>query len=290
MSSIISLVGRHNKLFLRNKTLVFFSLLSVFIVLGLYVIFLKKMQLDSLSALVEVTPALNVMISEWMLAGILSIMGMTTTLAVFGIYMRDKERKISADFLTTATTRYQLQLSYVISSFLIGFGITLSAFIASEVYLVVIGAELMSISKMLSVIGILALSTLLSSTINLFIVVFIKSETVFSTISTIVGSIIGFLCGVYVPMGSLPSFVQSIIHFFPVSHVSVLLRETMMHDSIVTVFNGNTEMANEYMLSLGILYKINDTILTQGHHLLFISLTIIILGAISLLIFIKKNK
>ena len=290
MSSIVSLVGRHNKLFLRNKTLVFFSLLSVFIVLGLYVIFLKKMQLDSLSALVEVTPALNVMISEWMLAGILSIMGMTTTLAVFGIYMRDKERKISADFLTTATTRYQLQLSYVISSFLIGFGITLSAFIASEVYLVVIGAELMSISKMLSVIGILALSTLLSSTINLFIVVFIKSETVFSTISTIVGSIIGFLCGVYVPMGSLPSFVQSIIHFFPVSHVSVLLRETMMHDSIVTVFNGNTEMANEYMLSLGILYKINDTILTQGHHLLFISLTIIILGAISLLIFIKKNK
>ena len=290
MSSIVSLVGRHNKLFLRNKTLVFFSLLSAFIVLGLYVIFLKKIQLDSLSALVEVTPALNVMISEWMLAGILSIMGMTTTLAVFGIYMRDKERKISADFLTTATTRYQLQLSYVISSFLIGFGITLSAFIASEVYLVVIGAELMSISKMLSVIGILALSTLLSSTINFFIVVFIKSETVFSTISTIVGSIIGFLCGVYVPMGSLPSFVQSIIHFFPVSHISVLLRETMMHDSIVTVFNGNTEMANEYMLSLGILYKINDTILTQGHHLLFISLTIIFLGAIALLIFIKKNK
>ena len=119
-----SLVSRNNKVFLRNKILVFFSLLSVLILIGVYAIFLQKLQIDSIEQYVPVSPMIEVMVSEWMVAGLLSIIAMTTTLAMFGIYIKDIESKITADFLVTDASRFKIQLSYVISSFIIGFLMT----------------------------------------------------------------------------------------------------------------------------------------------------------------------
>ena len=68
---------------------------------------------------------------------------------------------------------------------------------------------------------------------------FVNTETAFSTVNTIIGTVLGFLCGIYVPMSALPNYVQSIIHFFPVSHITVLLRNTFMTDSFDKVFGGN---------------------------------------------------
>ena len=68
---------------------VFFSLLSVLILVGLYAIFLQKLQVNSIEQYVPVSPAIEVMVSEWMVAGLLSIIAMTTTLATFGIYIKD---------------------------------------------------------------------------------------------------------------------------------------------------------------------------------------------------------
>ena len=93
-----SLVSRNNKVFLRNKVLVFFSLLSVLILIGVYAIFLQKLQVSSIEQYVPVSPAIEIMVSEWMVAGLLSIIAMTTTLATFGIYIKDIESKITADF------------------------------------------------------------------------------------------------------------------------------------------------------------------------------------------------
>ena len=48
MSSFFSLVSRNNKVFRRDKLLVFFSFLSVIIVLILYLVFLQKLQIDAI--------------------------------------------------------------------------------------------------------------------------------------------------------------------------------------------------------------------------------------------------
>lgn len=126
---ISSLVLRNNKIFLRNKTNVFLSLLSVIIVISLYVIFLQKLQLDSIEAVVPLTPEIKAMVNEWMISGVISITAVTTTLGAFDIYISDLEKKINADFLTTAISRPSIQYSYCISSVLIGFIFTMFAFI-----------------------------------------------------------------------------------------------------------------------------------------------------------------
>lgn len=285
-----SLVSRNNKVFLRNKILVFFSLLSVLILIGVYAIFLQKLQVDSINQYVPVTPTIEVMVSEWMVAGLLSIIAMTTTLATFGIYIKDKESKITADFLVTEASRFKIQLSYVISSFIVGIIMTFIGLVCCEIFIVFIGGEFLSAIMMMKVFGILILAVLMSSMINLFIVLFVNTETAFSTVNTIIGTVLGFLCGIYVPMVALPNSVQTVIHFFPVSHITVLLRNAFMTESLEKVFAGNNEFAESYMLNYGIVYKIGDSIISGATSIIFIAGTILLLGLLSAIVFFKKHK
>lgn len=284
-----SLVWRNNKIFLRDKTNVFLSLLSVIIVIGLYVLFLQKLQLDFIEAVVPLTTEMKVMVNEWMISGVISITAVTTTLSVFGLYINDVESKINADFLTTTLSRPSIQFSYCISSVLIAFIFSMIAFICCQAVLVVTGGTWLSWAETLQVIGLILLSVLLSSVINLLIVSFIRTQTAFATANTIIGTLIGFLCGVYVPIGVLPGFVQSSIHFFPISHTTLLFRQIIMGDSIEAVFPA-TEAASEYMLMYGIQYEIGDTIIEPWMSLIFIMGTIIVIGTIAAIIFVRKNK
>lgn len=285
----ISLVQRNSKLFLRDKLQVFFSFLSVMIVIGLYVIFLQKTQLDAIEAVVPLTTDIKVMVNEWMVSGLISIVAVTTTLGVFGIYIRDLETKTNVDFLTTAISRTSIQLSYCFSAFIIGFLLTFIAFLCCQIFLIATGGAWLSWLDTLQVIGIIILSVLLSSVLNLFIVLFISSQSAFATVSTIVGTVIGFLCGVYIPIGALPEFVQKIIHFFPISHTTVLLRNVFMEDSINQVFP-TAEVAKDYMFTFGVQYEINGTVIEPWLSVLFILATIIIVGIVSAGVFAWRNK
>lgn len=287
---LLSLVSRNNKVFLRNKMLVFFSLLSVLILVALFATFLQKLQVNAIAEYVPVTTEIEVMVSEWMITGLLSIIAMTSTLGVFGIYIKDLELKTTADFLVTAASRFKIQLSYVISAFIIGFSMTFIGFICCEIFIISIGGELLSPLALLKVVGILILAVLMSSMINLFIVLFINTETAFSTVSTIMGTLLGFLCGIYVPMAVLPSSVQTIIHLFPVSHITVLLRDVLMEKSIATVFAGNEQFANTYKVDYGVVYEIGGSIVSNTMSLIFVVSTIIVLGTLSAIVFRRKYK
>lgn len=286
---LISFVSRNHKVFFRNKTLVFFSILSVIIVIALYAIFLQKTQFDAIEQWTPVLQEIKVMVNEWMVAGLLSIIAVTTTLVVFGIYVKDIETKMNADFLTTAASRAKIQLSYVLSALLIGFIMSVFSFLLCEIFLFVTGGSLLSFSGTIKVLGILLLSVALSSVINLVFVLFIKTQTAFSTLSTIIGTVIGFLNGVYIPIGALPSFVQSIIHYFPISHTTVLLRSVLMEDSLSQVFAGNVVARESYSEMFGVVYEMNDTMIRSGVSILYIVGTMIVLGAVALIIFTRKN-
>lgn len=286
---IVSFVQRNNKIFLRNKLNVFFSLLTVMIVISLYTLFLQKLQLDSIEAVIPLTNEIKVMVNEWMVSGVISITAVTTTLGVFGIYIRDLETKVRADFLTTTISRPAILFSYCMSSFMIGFIFTMLAFIFCQLFLVASGGEWLTWAEVAQVIGLIVISVLLSSVLNLFVVSFITTQSAFATINTMIGTFIGFLCGVYVPMGVLPSFVQSIIHFFPISHTTLLFRQIFMSESIDTVFPTH-DAANDYMIQFGVQYEVGNLTIEPWMSLLFIGATIIIFGAISAVAFTWKNQ
>lgn len=290
MESLYSLISRNNKVFRRDKTQVFFSLLSIIIVIALYAIFLQKMQLDAIEQITKSTPDMIIMVNEWLVAGLLSMITVTTTLGAFGIMVKDIETKATSDFLTAQISRTKILLGYVFNAFLIGLISSLIAFLCCEAFIVFTGGELLELKEIIKVIVLLIISVCLASVFNLLIILFIQSQNAFSTLSTIVGTVIGFLCGVYVPLGFLPNFAQNLIMYFPISHTTLLLRDVFMQGSISTVFeNTSSSQIEEYKLNYGILYEINGHFLTSIESLLFILVTILILIIFSIIIFKKKN-
>lgn len=86
MKSLSSLISRNIKIYFRDRTLLLLSLLSVFIVILLYAVFLQQTQLDAIKALVGSTDDSKAMVNEWMVAGLLSITAVTTTLGAFELW------------------------------------------------------------------------------------------------------------------------------------------------------------------------------------------------------------
>ena len=291
MESLISLVSRHNKVFRRDRTAVFFSLLSVLIVIGLYFIFLQKMQIDAIKQVTNASQDSVAMVNEWVVAGMLSMISVTSTLAAFGLSIQDREMKVAADFLTAPISRAKIQLSYVINAFIIGLTFSFIAFIISEIFIVVTGGSPLSMEAALKVIGLLILSVLLASSMNMLFVLFTNTLSAFSTLSTIIGTLIGFLAGVYVPIGVLPTFAQNLIMVFPISHASLLLRDAFMANSFNKVFEGvPAEYIEQYKITYGVMYEMNGSVLPTSTSLVVIIGSIIIFTFVSIIIFKKKNK
>ncbi|MCL2321009.1 MAG: ABC transporter permease, partial [Oscillospiraceae bacterium] len=98
---MISLVKRNIKVFFRDRTSVFFSLLSVIIVILLYALFLGK----SLKSSVQNISHVDFLMDSWVMAGMITVTSVTSTLGAFGVMVMDNNRKISKDFYSSPLKR-----------------------------------------------------------------------------------------------------------------------------------------------------------------------------------------
>src|SRR4030043_737497 len=96
MTVMINLIKRNLKLFFRDRTSVFFSLLAVLIIIGLYVFFLGNMMVKGYVGLLGSNS--RFIIDSWIMAGILSVTSITTTMGAVGIMGWDKSKKNFKDF------------------------------------------------------------------------------------------------------------------------------------------------------------------------------------------------
>ncbi len=248
--------ARNLKIFFRDRAAVFFSLLSAFIIIGLYILFLG----DMLTGNMQSIPGSRFLIDSWIMAGLLSVTSITTTMGAFGIMVEDTSKKISKDFSASPAKRSSLAGGYILSSFVIGMIMTFVTFVLAEIYIVAYGGQVLAVSSIVKLLGVMLLSVFSSTALVLFIVSFFKSNNAFATASTILGTLIGFLTGVYIPVGQLPEAVQSVIKFFPVSHASVLFRQVMMENPLQTAFAGAPALVSqEFRQMMGVSFRFGNT-------------------------------
>ena len=123
----------------------------------------------------------------------------------------------------------------------------------------------------------------MNSSMMFFISSFFKSNHAFSTATSIIGTLIGFLTGIYIPIGTLPEIIQWVIKIFPTSHGAVLLRQTMMNSTMNQSFQQLPQTAVvEFQNILGITYQFENITLTPiCHYFYLIIFTIIFfIGAV----------
>lgn len=259
-----TLIKRHIKLFLKDKASVFFSLLSVMIIIILYLLFLSENILSNLPEFDEQAA----FVFLWMFAGILAVTTATVSLGALGKYIEDKIGKKSEDFLITKITKQSLAYSYVYYAFIVGFIFTMLLFTFGYVYTLVKFNINLNLSASIVII---ILSTFMHTLLFYLITSSLKTMSAFSGFSTIVGTIIGFLAGIYIPVGILPSYIQKVIILFPTTQSAVLLRNLLMSD-VLESMEGimPTKAYQEVNEMLGVNLHWNEQLLNNQFSLIYI--------------------
>ena len=284
---MISFGIRNLKVFFKDKSSVFFSLLAVFIIIGLYALFLGDVWTSSMSDIAGI----RFLMDSWIMAGLLAVTSVTTTMGAYGIMVQDREKKITKDFAASPVGNKNIVGGYIIGAVIIGIIMSIVALILAELYILAGGGELLSAQALAKVLSLIVVCTLCNSSIILFLVSFFKSNNAFATASTIIGTLIGFLTGIYLPIGQLPESVQWIIKCFPVSHGAVLFRQVMMEAPMSASFNGApTQIVSDFENMMGVTLKFGDATVTPLASLIVLLATAVVFYTFSLLSISRKQK
>ncbi|MPN64940.1 hypothetical protein SDC9_212719 [bioreactor metagenome] len=137
----------------------------------------------------------------------------------------------------------------------------------------------------------MVLSVLSSASIVFFITTFLRSVNAFATVSTILGTLIGFLTGIYIPIGQLPEGVQSVVKVFPVSHAGALFRQVMMERPLDQVFAGApAAMAADFKVSMGVVYRFGDGLTTPLFSIIVLAVTAAVFYTLATLSVSRKRR
>lgn len=239
MGIVYQLAKRNTKVYLRDRTAVFFSLLSMFIIIGLYAFFLGDTNVSAIKGMVtENVEGIRFLVDSWIMAGILVVNSITVTLGVFGIMIEDEYKKRLSGFLVSPISRGKLVTSYLIAAWIVGFVMCLISLALAELYIVASGGAFLTLMQLLQVIGLIAVNVFSSSCLVFLLATFVHTSGGFATLSTILGTVIGFLTGIYIPIGILPAAVQNFIKFVPASHGTALMRQVFATEPLAKVFAG----------------------------------------------------
>ena len=291
---MLELISRNRKVYTRDRLAFFMSFLSVIILILVYQVFLGQIQIDAIKeALNSDTASTDTlqMVNYWLISGLTIIISMTSTLGAFGVMVSDREKKLSEDFKVSPVSNFKIELSYAI--FAILFGIIMTMFSCIFAIGMFNGfSALLDYSMMdyLSILGVVTMGTMLSATIILPILAFIRTSSAFTTLSTIVGTFIGFISGVYLSIGSVGESLQQVMSWFPLTQVNALLKQILMKDAISKVFDhAPSTVITNYKESYGIILKN-----ASGEHLssqsMFAYIFIIIVVLLGVDLMIKKIK
>ena len=291
---MLELISRNRKVYTRDRLAFFMSFLSVIILILVYQVFLGQIQIDAIKeALNSDTASTDTiqMVNYWLISGLTTIISMTSTLGAFGVMVSDREKKLSEDFKVSPVSNFKIELSYAI--FAILFGIIMTMFSCIFAIGMFNGfSSLLDFSTMdyLSILGVVSMGTVLAATIILPILAFIRTSSAFTTLSTIVGTFIGFISGVYLSIGSVGETLQQIMTWFPLTQVNAILKQILMKDAISKVFDyAPSTVITNYKESYGIILRnASGEQLSAQFMFTYISIMIVVLLGVHFMI--KKVK
>lgn len=285
MSVIPALVRRHCLIFFRDKMNVFFSMLGVIIVLLLYIMFLKNLMIQSVPGEYG-----SFLMDSWITAGILAVTSVTAALGSLGILVSDKTSGASKIVTVSPVRPIQVAAGYIISSFLVTMMLCIFVLVFAEVFIVTSGGSLLSPVALLKVIGVMILGTASSCSIMFFVATLLRTTNSYSTACVIVGTLVGFIAGTYIPMGNLPESMKNIVMMMPVSHEAMIMRQIFMDVPEGLYFEGTSaDVVHQFNVDMGYFFDIGGTDLSVWISMLFLVGTAIVFLLLSSYIISRKR-
>lgn len=238
---------RNLKLYLRDKGAVFFSMLSMLIIIGLMVFFLGDLQVEGITGILQGFPGRDAGLDEknvrllvyvWTCAGIISINAVTVTLSALSPMIRDKAEGRLNSIYTAPVSRAVVAAGYVLSAWAASVIICMLTLAVTEIYGVLCGLGWFTAKIHLQLLGMITVNSFAYASFMYTAAVFMKSQGAWSGLGTIVGTLVGFLGGIYLPVGQVSSGVANVMKCTPVIYGTAMFREAMSGSILKQTFDG----------------------------------------------------
>lgn len=285
MRIIVDIMGRNLRLYFRDRLGVFFSLLAAIILFLLYTLFLGNLQTKGLEQGFPNAPqgAVKTFVDSWMFAGIVGITAVTTGLGAFSAFVEDGSSGRFRDFLVSPIKRSQLILGYLLSSFVIALTMTLFVLVLSVAYLFFTDGLVLTAAQLYLTVAYLALSCAAYAALSAFVVSFVRTQGAFSALSTIVGTVLGFLCGAYIPVGSLPEGVATVINALPFGQSSMIVRQQFTESSLAGLAGEQPQALGALRQAYGITTAVGDWQVTVGYVVIVLAAMVLVFTTLAAL-------
>ncbi len=277
------MIKRNLYKYFNERMNIFYSLLSVIILLLVYVLFLSS----NFSDLSEAVSNGEEIVYKWIYSGLLCIATFTTTQAVIGYRTEDRYYKIDKDFLSSPIKRTEISLGYIISAVIVGFIMSSTLLGVIQLFLLVQGVPLFGLMEVLKIEGLIFLSVCVNASMLFLASTFFESEKTWNAFSTLTGTLIGFITGMYIPLSTLSSTISLVATTFPQTVAMTLFKKTMV-DSVVsqTMSGQNLEETRE---SLSLLPQFMGREVSEVNALIILVVFMVVFSITSSLR-IKKHK
>lgn len=283
MSKLIAMTKRNCLVFLKDTGAVFFSLLSMIIVLVLMGAFLGEMNVEAVVDLLQECGGVRDMVLDresathlgqyWTLAGLVVVNSLTVTMMVIGTLVTDKVSDKLKSFQTAPVSRFLVAVSYIVSAVLIGFFFCVLTLAGYMVYICVSGGAILSAAAIGKVLGYTLVDVILFAVMMYLVATLVKSTGAWGGIATVVGTLVGFLGAIYVPIGSLSEGIVNVLKSLPVLHGTSLMRKVMCEEILEETFAGlHPEVLSGYREAMGIDVFMNGNAVSDEFQLLFLGI------------------
>ncbi|MBQ3163039.1 MAG: ABC transporter permease [Lachnospiraceae bacterium] len=299
MSKYVSLTRRNCMVFLRDTTAVFFSLLSMLMVLLMMWVFLGDMNTQGIINVLEQyggernvvqdkENALN-LVQYWTLAGLMVVNALTVTLSVIGLMVGDANENKLQSFFSAPVNRSVIALSYITTAVIVGMLFCMITLGVALGYIWMTGGAMLSMGAIVQIFGYTLMNVCIFAIIMYMLGLFVKSSSAWGGIATVVGTLVGFVGAIYLPMGDLPAGVANMLKYIPILHGTSLMRKVCCKEAMETTFAGiPKEVLDAYQEHMGITVCMDGVEVSDGAQILFLCMCGVL--AFLLIAFLTKRK
>lgn len=289
MFEIKTLTKRNIKVFLRDRVAVFFSFLSVIILMALYILFIGKQYQQGM----EMVDAKlrTFLITSQMMGGVLIINTISLSLGIMGNIVNDIDQRLIEGFLVTPVKRYKIILSYFLSSVIVTVTLTMLMWVITILYIGISSGYWFNTLEILSVSGIITLSTFISASVMILVTTVIKSINAFGAVSGVLGTFIGFSTGIYMPLHILGTAMKHFASLLPFTHLAIILKRVMLARPLKLLYESmaTVEQRDQIMAEVKNAYGYNEIGIVGQHVSMWIILTtFLVISMIFLFLALRK--
>ncbi len=230
MKATTRIAKRVFKLFFRDKSAIFFTLLASIILLTIYLLFLNRAFFSENQ--MAMMPDLIYFQNAWLMAGLAVVTAFSASFTALAQMPVDRGSKVFDDFQVAPVRRSQIVAGYILGSTFTAFVMSLATIAFTYVYLLIQNTPLPSVQHTLLIVTAVLLTTLGSSGLAFLFASGRNSVRSYSSVSSLMLTLIGFFAGAYIPFGTLGKSVQTFMSWLPFSHMASLARKFFLADVI----------------------------------------------------------